>query len=162
MQIVQAKISDAALIRQIAEIVWPVAYAHILSAPQLNYMLNKFYSLDALSEQMLTNGHQFFMAKDENLSVGFASVSKEDEAVFKLQKLYVLPHCQGKNIGTALLQKVIDYSASNNGKSLILNVNRHNKARYYYEKQGFKIMKEVDIEIGQDYWMNDFVMQRNL
>jgi ribosomal protein S18 acetylase RimI-like enzyme len=161
MKIVEANINDATIIRQIAEIVWPVAYIDILSKEQLTYMLEKFYGFKALKEQMLTKGHQFFIAKDLYNSIGFASVSSEGLGVFKLQKLYVLPDYQGKHVGNALLKRVMDYCALKEGKSLILNVNRHNKARFFYEKQGFKFIKEVDIAIGEGYFMNDFVMERN-
>ena len=162
MKIVEANINDAIIIRQIAEIVWPVAYIDILSKEQLTYMLQNFYGFEVLKEQMLTQGHQFFIAKDLDNAIGFASVSKEGLGAFKLQKLYVLPDYQGKHVGNALLKSVMDYCALKEGKSLILNVNRHNMARFFYEKQGFKIIKEVDIEIGEGYFMNDFVMERNI
>jgi hypothetical protein len=45
---------------------------------------------------------------------------------------------------------------------MILNVNRYNKARFFYEKFGFKIIDEVDISIGNNYFMNDYVMELNL
>jgi ribosomal protein S18 acetylase RimI-like enzyme len=38
-------------------------------------------------------------------------------------------------------------------------VNRHNRALHFYEKQGFKIIREEDIDIGSGYFMNDYVME---
>jgi ribosomal protein S18 acetylase RimI-like enzyme len=43
-----------------------------------------------------------------------------------------------------------------------LNVNRYNKARFFYEKLGFVIMKEEDIDIGSGYYMIDYVMEKKL
>ena len=43
-----------------------------------------------------------------------------------------------------------------------LNVNRYNKALYFYEKHGFTIAQEVDIEIGEGYFMNDYIMKLSL
>jgi hypothetical protein len=40
-----------------------------------------------------------------------------------------------------------------------LNVNRTNTAVKFYQNYGFAIVEEVDIEIGSDFWMNDYVMQ---
>ena len=158
-----AGIQDITDIRTIAAETWPVAYKAILSQAQLAYMLQKFYSDDALKEQLLTKGHQFYLIADKNKNnVGFASVSKEEEATFKLQKLYVLPGQQGNNLGKQLLDKVILFCEEQGGKRLVLNVNRFNKARTFYEKQGFKIVQEIDIAIGNDYFMNDFIMERNL
>ena len=41
---------------------------------------------------------------------------------------------------------------------LELNVNRHNKAINFYKKLGFIITMEEDIDIGNGYYMNDYVM----
>jgi GNAT superfamily N-acetyltransferase len=163
MKIKKAGIEDIEAIQALAAAIWPVAYKEILSNDQLNYMLHQFYSKNALSEQILTKGHLFYLLlNDSEDKIGFASLSIEDTACYKLQKLYVLPSQQGKNYGKMLLNKVIEHCTKNGGKSLILNVNRYNKARYFYEKSGFKIIEEVDISIGNHYFMNDFVMKLNL
>ncbi|RZK15387.1 MAG: GNAT family N-acetyltransferase, partial [Hymenobacter sp.] len=47
------------------------------------------------------------------------------------------------------------------GRTLELNVNRHNPALAFYERQGFAQHREEDIAIGP-YWMNDFVLRKDL
>lgn len=163
MEIKKATTHDIEAIQELAAAIWPVAYKEILTMEQLNFMLNKFYSVDALKNQMLTKGHQFYVLMNEHKeNIGFASVSKEDELSFKLQKLYILSHQQGKNLGKMLLNEVIQYCNKKGGKSLVLNVNRYNKARFFYEKCGFEIIEEIDIAIGNNYFMNDYVMKLNL
>lgn len=163
IQIFAAGIEHIDTIRQLAASIWPIAYKEILSSDQLNYMLNEFYNSKAIEEQMLTKGHQFFIVQNQNNeALGFASVSKENSSVFKLQKLYVLTQYQGQHLGRKLLGRVNDFCIENGGKCLILNVNRYNKAIDFYQKHGFKIVSEVDIPIGNNYFMNDFVMERNL
>jgi ribosomal protein S18 acetylase RimI-like enzyme len=39
-----------------------------------------------------------------------------------------------------------------------LNVNRNNKALGFYQKFGFVILREEDIDIGNGYFMNDYIM----
>jgi ribosomal protein S18 acetylase RimI-like enzyme len=163
MKIKAANNIDIKTIQILAASIWPVAYQNILSDEQLKYMLLKFYSESALEEQMLTKGHQFYLALNEHhVAVGFSAVSKENKDTFKLQKLYVLPAEQGKDYGKLLLKEVINYSKLNGGKSLILNVNKHNNAQNFYKKNGFQIIQEIDIPIGNNFFMNDFVMERNL
>jgi GNAT superfamily N-acetyltransferase len=163
MIIKKATIDDIETIQKLAANIWPVAYKEILSAAQLDYMLQKFYSVEALQDQMLTKGHQFYvLINDSNDNIGFAAVSAENAHTFKLQKLYVLPNQQGKNYGRMLLNEVISFCRQKHVKSLILNVNRYNKARFFYEKCGFNIIDEVDISIGNNYFMNDYVMKLNL
>ena len=47
----------------------------------------------------------------------------------------------------------------NHQKAIFLNVNKYNKARFFYEKLGFTIVKDEVIEIGNGYVMDDFVME---
>jgi ribosomal protein S18 acetylase RimI-like enzyme len=43
-------------------------------------------------------------------------------------------------------------------KTMILNVNRFNPAVSFYEKYGFRTVKEEVIDIGNGFVMDDFVM----
>jgi hypothetical protein len=45
---------------------------------------------------------------------------------------------------------------------LILNVNRYNKAFTFYQKLGMEIAEEIDLEIGNGYYMNDYIMSLDL
>ncbi|MCZ8227754.1 GNAT family N-acetyltransferase [Flavobacterium sp.] len=46
--------------------------------------------------------------------------------------------------------------------TLCLNVNRFNKAITFYEKMGFSISSEVNIELEHGYMMEDYVMERSI
>ena len=132
MIIKSASIDDVVTIQKLAAVIWPVAYNEILSALQLDYMLQKFYSIEALQDQMLTKGHQFFVLINNNKdNIGYAAVSNENAGTFKLQKLYVLPNQQGKNFGRMLLNEIISFCRKKAAISMILNVNRYNKARFF-------------------------------
>jgi ribosomal protein S18 acetylase RimI-like enzyme len=145
-------------IRRIAQETWPVAYGELLSKEQLGYMMNLMYSEEALQEQM-NKGHQFFMAELGETIFGFASVSDEGAARFKLNKLYIIPITQKTGAGKALLQEVINYAKQHGGNKLFLQVKRDNIAKGFYEKQGFVITGELDLDIGNGYFMNDYIME---
>ena len=76
--------------------------------------------------------------------------------------MYVLPTIQQKGSGKVLLMEVIDRVKTLGAKKLQLNVNRHNKALLFYEKMGFVIIKEDDIDLGHNFYMNDYVMEKDL
>jgi len=40
-----------------------------------------------------------------------------------------------------------------------LNVNRFNNARWFYEKIGFRVVRDEVIDIGQGFVMDDHVME---
>lgn len=156
-----ASFNDIKYIQQVAAEIWPVAYKDILSKEQLDYMLELFYSAPAL-EQQLKDNHHFFLAVKDAQPVGFASFSHEGGDVYKLQKLYVLPGVQGTGAGKELLKTVETVAYSMGGKYLQLNVNRRNMAKDFYEKNGYRVIAEKDIDIGKGYWMIDFIMQKEL
>ncbi len=157
----KATTADIADIRRIAQATWPDAYGNILSPEQLQYMLNWMYSENSLEEQM-NKGHQFYMAALESDVFGFASVSAEGDGMFKLNKLYVIPITQKTGAGKALLMETVNYAKENGGNKLILQVNRVNNAKGFYEKHGFVITKEIDLEIGEGFFMNDYIMELGL
>lgn len=167
-EIRNAQLTHIPIIRALAEAIWPVAYGSILSMEQLRYMLDRFYSDAALTEQM-QNGHRFFLAIQDNRVVGFASVGLQPadpenpaDRIYKLHKLYVSTEQQGTGAGRKLLEHLIQLIQAQGATLLELNVNRHNKAFFFYQKLGFSLYKEVDIDIGSGYFMNDYVLRKAL
>ena len=159
LEIRDGDIEDIPVIGYLAQIIWPVAYKNILTKDQLDYMLDYIYSPKSLHKQMTEQKHKFIIAELDEEPVGFASYSKIiDPDTYKLHKLYVRTDIQGKGLGKALLDEVI--SRIQPASALHLNVNRQNKAKDFYEKFGFKVLKEEDVDIGKGYFMVDYVMRK--
>ena len=156
-----ASFNDIPFIREIAGKTWPFAYESLLGKEQVAYMLHLFYSFPALEDQMKKH-HYFYLALKEYLAVGFASFSHLGSDIYKLQKLYVLPSEQNTGLGKTLMETVETVSKSMGGKKLQLNVNRKNIAKGFYERYGFAVIKEEDIDIGNGFFMNDYVMEKDL
>jgi ribosomal protein S18 acetylase RimI-like enzyme len=154
---------DIHTIQEIMMKVWPQTYAPIISADQIDYMIQMMYSDQSLHRQM-KDGHHFILAESENIPVGYASFSRtENWTTYKLHKLYVDISSQRKHIGTALLNKIIQIIKSDHGKFLQLQVNRNNlTALDFYKKHGFFIIKAIDMEIGNGYFMKDYILQKRL
>lgn len=156
-----ASASDSATIRAIAAGTWPTAYGHIISAEQIAYMLDMMYSDASLHEQM-QKGHRFYLALLDEVPIGFASISQEDWQSCKLNKLYVLPTTQKTGAGRALLDHSISYARETGATTLFLQVNKHNVAKGFYEKMGFTISKEIKLDIGNGFFMDDYIMERKV
>lgn len=162
----QAAEESIPVIQELAEKTWAVAYASILPPAQMKYMLDLFYSTEALREQM-RKGHRFILAMDNDEAVGFASYSPKENAeltlppkkVYRLHKIYIDPGQQGKGVGKLLLDHIMDDIRPKGATHLELNVNRSNAAIGFYKKYGFTILYEEDIDIGNGYFMNDYVME---
>jgi ribosomal protein S18 acetylase RimI-like enzyme len=159
MVIRKASPADISLIREMAYKIWPVTYGNILSQEQIDYMLNLIYGEEVLHEQM-ENNTEFIIAYDGVDAVGFASFSLTGPQVYKLHKIYVSPSQQGKGTGRFIIGELVKEMKTKGANILQLNVNRHNNAKAFYEKLGFIVIKEEDIDIGSGYFMNDYVMEK--
>ncbi|HSR38320.1 MAG TPA: GNAT family N-acetyltransferase [Phnomibacter sp.] len=162
MTIRPATNSDIPGIQMIAALTWPHAYADILTPRQVEYMLNMMYSHATLQKQMLQEGHQFFVAESEDKMLGFAGCSPDEDRVWKLHKLYVLPFQQKSGLGKSLLQIVEVVASKAGAEALVLNVNRQNNANAFYKHLGFEIDSVGDFDIGAGFFMNDYVMKKQL
>jgi GNAT superfamily N-acetyltransferase len=146
-------------IKQLAYKTWPDTFKEILSLEQIQYMLNWMYNEEKLAEQ-ISNGHEFYIIHDEQ-DLGFIGVEFDhpERGIMKIHKLYVLPDQQGKALGYQLFNFVKQRAIEKGISRIQLNVNRFNKAVAFYDRVGFKIIKEEDIDIGEGYLMEDYVME---
>lgn len=156
----KAKEEDVEIIRDIAAATWPSTYLDILGQAQIDYMLDKMYSKGELLKQFM-EGHIFLIAEEGENQFGFAgySIIEHEERIYKLHKLYVLPSAHGKGVGKILINEVFNQVKDAGGSALQLNVNKHNKAKDFYLKGGFTIKESVNIDIGEGYFMDDYVME---
>jgi diamine N-acetyltransferase len=157
-----ADISDIPAILHIACITWPLAYAPVLKAGQVGYMLANMYKPEVLKAQMEQQGHRFYLLEHEGIALGFAAIGSEADSIFKLHKIYVAPKTQGTGAGGLLLDYAVNCTRLLGGKYLKLQVNRQNPALHFYLKKGFDITEEADLDIGQGFFMNDYIMTKKL
>jgi GNAT superfamily N-acetyltransferase len=160
--ITRADLPDRGFIRSVSERTWPSTYGHIISQEQIDFMLDWMYS-DASLEKQMNTGCEFYIASIQNDNgdidaVGFCSVSPE-EGAHKLNKLYVLPAAQGTGAGKALLNRSIEVAKAAGSTSLFLQVNKQNTAYTFYLKKGFIKELEFKFDIGNGFYMDDYVMR---
>ena len=153
--------NDIPLIRELTFRVWPQTYDNILSAEQIDYMLEMMYSTESLEKQ-IAEGCRFIIVYENGNPAGFASYQEIEPGVWKLHKIYVLPGQQGKGTGKFVINHIISEIKQQNASALQLQVNLHNKAKDFYEKLGFTVIKIINLDIGNGYFMNDYVMEKQL
>ena len=160
-----ATTADIALIGQLADVCFRHTYRDILSAEQLEYMMDWMYSAENLRKQMTEEGHVYFLAEADGKAVGYVSVQPEGKAedglpLWHLQKIYVLPDLQAGGVGKRLFHHALSYVRQQTGAPcrVELNVNRNNKAVGFYEHLGMRRMRQGDFPIGNGYYMNDYIM----
>jgi GNAT superfamily N-acetyltransferase len=159
----EATVNDVQTIRQLAEETWWPTYGPLLEKHQITYMLGEIYSAPKITEQITTGTQLYLLLIEDEQPVAFAAYGPRDEDpdIYKLHKLYCLPSTQGKGYGKVLINTICENVLAAGKNVLELNVNRYNNAKTFYEKMGFTIAYEEDVSIGE-YWMNDYVMRKEL
>jgi GNAT superfamily N-acetyltransferase len=158
----EASLDDISLINGIASVVWPATYSNMMSGEQLNYMFNMMYSPDSIRTQMTEKKHSYFILFEDDVAKGYLSVHTVDSTILYIEKIYVLPTAQGKGFGAMLIDRAEEFAETLSLNSLKLNVNRDNKSRYFYEHLGFEIVSQRDLHIGCGFYMNDYIMEKQL
>ena len=152
--------SDTEVIAKLADSIWKKHYISIITPEQINYMLDKMYSAASLAKQM-EEGQEFTIVYLNELPIGYISISTKDGKNYFLHKFYVEVQEQAKGIGTTLLNTIL--KTLENAETIELTVNRQNyKAINFYFKNGFVIKEVADFDIGNNFFMNDFVMIKKI
>jgi diamine N-acetyltransferase len=156
----KASTNDVSLIAQLADRIWRKHYITIITAEQIGFMLNKMYSPESLKKQM-NEGHEFTLVYNGEKPIGYISLSTKDNRNYFLHKFYVETTEQGKGIGSSLLKQILKQIPE--AETIELTVNRKNFiAINFYFKHGFIIKEVADFDIGNGYFMNDFVMVKKI
>jgi len=163
-QILSAGEEHLAAIAELAGVIWRAHYPGIISSEQIDYMLARMYSLDALRAEICSQGIRFYKMLVDGRMAGFASIGPtNDPNIFKLHKLYLLPEAHGHGLGSLLLQHCEREAGKLGARRLILTVNKRNtKAIATYQRNGFGVANSVVTDIGGGFVMDDYIMAKDL
>jgi ribosomal protein S18 acetylase RimI-like enzyme len=149
---------DVAIIKSLADEIWPKVYSTMISAEQIEYMLNWMYSIETLQEN-IDHGHQFYLYNENEVALGFMCIQPNFAPnEMKLNKLYVQADCHRKGIGRALIERAKSIAKEKQQTSIVLRVNKGNPAVDFYKNLGFEITKLEVLDIGGGFVMDDYIM----
>lgn len=160
----KANTQDCKLIHDLASQIWENTYHSILMKEQLDYMFDMMYAPDSLLKQMVEWHHQYFIISADGIPAGYLSIEKKEDNLYNFQKIYSLPQMHGTGIGRYIIEQGIAYLKSiHPGPFTIeLYVNRYNPAVGFYRHMGLKEVDTRDYHIGNNYYMNDYIMRMDV
>ena len=151
---------DIPLIRKLAAESWQAAYHRILSQQQIDYMLGIMYSEDELISHFAHPQYHYILICKEGTAAGFMGYElHHEERTAKLHRLYLIDRFKGLGLGKYAVQYLKKASEDAGDRRIILNVNKNNPARRFYESEGFRIYDEGVFDIGNGYVMDDYLME---
>ena len=147
---------------QLASDIWHEYWVVILSPEQINYMVEKFQSEKAITNQIEKDGYSYFYIKIEDKIAGYIGLSKKEDYLF-LSKFYLKKEYRHKGLGTSGFEFIKNFAQQNNYSKIILTVNKYNQNTISaYNKWGFKTIDSVVTDIGNDFVMDDYIMQYDI
>jgi RimJ/RimL family protein N-acetyltransferase len=158
------KVSDKNLIsvvETLAHSIWREYFVPIIGSPQVEYMLEKFQSRQALLNQIEKDGFLYYLLEDKNGNwIGYFGVVPQKKDLF-LSKLYVTAENRGKGYGRCALEFIETLAGDTGLSKITLTVNKNNSDSINaYKKLGFVITNSLVADIGNGFVMDDYKMEK--
>lgn len=148
--------SDIALMSKVASAIVKEHYDPLLGAEQNDYMIEMFQSVKAITEQ-LEHGYKYYFCMSDNEIVGFMAFYPKETEMY-ISKLYLKKEHRGKGYSREMLNFVISDAKRMNLDLITLNVNKYNKSVDIYKSLGFFKIRDEKNDIGNGFFMDDYVM----
>lgn len=166
MAISISKIESDSELRELAilaEKIWYECFTEIISEAQIDYMVEKFQSYEAMKRQLAEQGYSYLAVREDGELCGYIGVKPEVDDRFFLSKLYLRSDKRGRGIASLMMQKVFEKARECGKKSVYLTVNKHNDhAIDVYKSMGYSIIDEVVTDIGGGFVMDDYIFEYKL
>jgi GNAT superfamily N-acetyltransferase len=161
LEFIKATEKDIKTIQEIAKVSWLETYKNNLSDEQISYMLATLYAAEELKNNILNNpNYHYYLLKNKEIFFGFIGYENHFEnKTSKLHRLYFLPEAQGKGFGKEAINFLKRQCKNANDEKIILNVNKYNNAKQFYEKIGFTTYDQGVFDIGNGFVMDDYLME---
>lgn len=142
---------------------WHAHYRSIISVAQIEYMLDQRYRPELISEDLDRSSRRWDVLDQAGRMMAFAQYEPVLPDECKLDKLYVRHDARRRGFGSRLLDHVEREARALGAARLWLQVNRNNaQAIAAYRRNGFDVAREVVVDIGGGFVMDDFVMSKDL
>lgn len=155
--------TDVPALVSLARDTWRRHYPGIISEAQIEYMLAQRYDEAVIRAQIGVPDTWWDVLKQDGTLAGFAQYERSGEDAIKLDKIYVGYDRRGQGLGSLLLQHVESEARAKGACRLYLQVNKNNtSAIAAYRRNGFDVARELVVDIGGGFVMDDYVMEKAL
>jgi ribosomal protein S18 acetylase RimI-like enzyme len=122
-------------------------------------MIDAFQSPAAIESQ-ITEGMQYYLTVTDGEEIGYLAYTVEQGNALFLSKIYITRDFRNKGKGREAFEFITQQARKHRCKKVWLTVNKNNKAAIdKYLKIGFTITESVKKEIGNGFYMDDYVME---
>lgn len=147
-------------IEEIAGEIWNEHFVPIIGKPQVDYMLSKFQSAEAIRQQ-IKKGYSYYIIVSDNVYAGYFSIlpQKKHNTMF-LSKLYIYRQFRRTGLARAAVEHIKNVCCEFDISKIRLTVNKNNTDSINaYKKLGFKNAGSIVQDIDNGFVMDDYVME---
>ena len=146
-------------VARLAHEIWNQHFIPIIGKAQVDYMLEKFQSKRAISEQ-IESGYSYYLLKADSDHVGYMGICPKEDELF-LSKLYIRASQRGKGFGREAIGFLEDLARERGLSKITLTVNKNNTDSIKaYEEFGFTNLGVFVQDIGGGFVMDDYKMEK--
>lgn len=151
-----------AQLARLANEIWHEYFSSLLSPEQIDYMVQMYQSLDALTRAVRQQGYTYFLGYEGDELVGYCGVKPDGDRLF-LSKLYLRSDMRGKHLSTLLLDRAVELARAQGMRAVYLTCNKYNAHSLdVYHAKGFRDIDAVVTDIGNGFVMDDYILQLDL
>ena len=137
--------------------VWNEYYVSLIGQAQVDYMVAKFQSPEAMQAQ-IDAGYEYFQIRQDGVNVGYAAI-RHDAADARVFGGLLAAH-RKSGAGRRSLEIIEAMARERGATHLWLTVNKGNASVQAYERLGFGIVDAMVMDIGNGYVMDDYKMEK--
>jgi len=151
---------NVAEVVSLATEIWNEHFPAIIGQSQVDYMLEKFQSADAIERQMRDEAYEYYLVGQPHMRAGYFAVAPcTGNRSLQLSKLYLRRPARGQNLGRRVIRWLEAECRRRSFRKLWLTVNKDNADSIaFYERAGFKIENATVVDIGGGFVMADYEM----
>ena len=149
------------IIESLAREIWTEHYNPIIGKQQVDYMLARYQSKQAVKEQIVS-GVLYFLIEEGRAFIGYIAVHPRRDELF-LSKIYLRSSRRARGYGKRAVQFVEALARERGLRKIVLTVNKNNTgAIRAYEKIGFRNVGSLVQDIGSGFVMDDYAMEKTV
>ena len=156
---------DIDAVAVLAHEVWNQHFLPIIGHEQVDYMLDNFQSVPAITRQIREGGYEYYLIVDEDERAGYFALVADDEdgSSLRLSKLYLKHSCWGRGLGRTVLAWIDEERVARGVRELWLTVNKDNADSIaFYQRVGFASAGPIVTDIGGGFVMDDYRMVKSV
>jgi len=139
--------------------IWNQHFTPIIGKAQVDYMVDKFQSKRAITEQ-IEGGYSYYLLKADGDYIGYTGICPKEDELF-LSKLYIRASQRGKGYGRKAIEFIEKLVREKGLGKITLTVNKNNTDTIRaYEKFDFKNVGPTVQDIGGGFVMDDYKMEK--